>query len=165
MVPSRDPLLEIVTEAKRWRGIAESVVAERAPLPCTRDEFGTYWVTAGHHLREQIADDRLLASFLRVSLPPYAGGSVTLFRGENLDRWHSGNLGFAWSSNIDVARMFGRGLNAIRSGGVLLRATLELPAVISGPNDHSSYLGENQFTVDPFAATGIQELEVFPSIE
>ena len=59
---------------------------------------------------------------------------------------------------------FGSGLNAVGSGGVLLKAHFEPEAIISGPNAHSNYLGESQFTVDPFAVTTILATEFFPAI-
>jgi hypothetical protein len=58
--------------------------------------------------------------------------------------------------------MFGAGLNAVGTGGVLLRSTFEPAAIISGPGAHSLYLGENQFTVDPFFAHGVQCIAEFP---
>lgn len=127
-------------------------------------QFGTYWIEAGHHMREQIGDDRLLVCLLRHLLPPYEGEAIELFRGENRDRWKSGAIGLAWSANAETARMFGSGLNAVSSGGVLLKAHFEPEAVISGPNAHSKYLGESQFTVDPLAVTTISATEFFPAI-
>ena len=59
--------------------------------------------------------------------------------------------------------MFGRGLNAVGAGGVLLRARFEPEAIISGPNAHSNYLGEKQFTIDPFAQTAIAAVEFYPA--
>lgn len=127
--------------------------------------FGTYWIEAGHHIREQVADDEFLMRLLRKMLPPYKGEGIELFRGENLDRWKSGAIGLAWTMNIDTARMFAGGLNAVCSGGVLLRAHVEPAAIISGPNTHSGYLGEAQFTVDPNSLRHVSALEFFPPIE
>jgi hypothetical protein len=113
-------------------------------------------------MREQIADDRLLVRLLRHLLPPYSGDALTLYRGENSTRWAAGSVGLAWTDKIDVARMFGGGLNAFNSGGVLLRGVFGPTAIISGTNAHSSYLGEAQFTVDPFGGAHIVVLETFP---
>lgn len=49
----------------------------------TMNQFGTYWIEAGHHMRQQIWDDRLLVCLLRHLLPPYEGEAIELFRGEN----------------------------------------------------------------------------------
>ena len=147
------------------RGAYAAVLLSKQELTvATRSAFGTYWIEAGHHIREQIADDQLLVQLLRHLLPSYEGNSIELFRGENNSRWKQKIVGFAWSPSADTARMFGRGLNAVNGGGVLLRAFFSPEAIISGPNMHSNYLGENQFTIDPFAETAISVIERYPSI-
>lgn len=158
------PLREI-TATSTWRGVVESFVLEFAPLHGDLEAFGTYWIEGGHRIREQVADDRLLTQFLRAVLQPYSGGSITLFRGENQDRLSAGSLGFSWTPDSKVAAMFASGINSIGSGGVLITATLGAPAIISGPNAHSLYLGEQQFTVDPFAVVGIRTVAVFPAMQ
>jgi len=151
--------LRQVTKDGRWRKIAASLIANEALVAQT--DFETYWIEGGHHIREQLGDDRALSKLLRVMLTPYSGGGIKLYRGENQDRLAVGALGFAWTSDVKVAEMFATGLNAVGSGGVLLSATLESPAIISGPNAHSSYLGEDQFTVDPFCGVTVQRVASF----
>ena len=85
-----------------------------------------------------------------------------MYRGENLGRWRAGILGFAWTPDVEVARMFAGGLNAVPPGGILLKGTVGPTSIISAPNDHSRRLQEHQFTVDPFSALELQEIEVFP---
>lgn len=157
--------LREVTNAGRWKEVAESVASGKQQSLSSLTDFDTYWIEAGHRIREQIENDRLLCDLLRRALPKYEGVAVTLFRGENIGRWKSGLVGFAWTGQLDVARMFGRGLNATQTGGVLLRATFEPCSIISGPNNHSQYLGETQFTVDPISAQGAEEIEVFPPLQ
>ena len=139
-----------------------SIVRGEIAPPISTSAFATYWIVAGHRMREQIADDLLLADLLRRTLPPYTGGTATLYRGENIDRWRAGALGFAWTPNAEVAQMFGRGWNAVSTGGVLLKGIFAPSSIISGPNEHSSYLQEEQFTVDPSLAHDVQEIEMYP---
>ena len=153
-----------IKEEGGWGAYAAFLLSEPQLPPAVIAQFGTYWIEAGHHLREQIADDHLLVLLLRRLLPPYEGGSIELFRGENRNRWEKQIIGLAWTENIDTARMFGRGLNAVDAGGVLLRARFEPEVIISGPNSHSNYLGEKQFTVDPFIQPGISVVEFYPAI-
>lgn len=153
-----------IKEQGHWGAYATFLLNEREMTSEAIAQFGTYWIEAGHHIREQIADDRILVRLLRHLLPPYEGEAIELFRGENRSRWESKVVGLAWTANPDTARMFGRGLNAIGTGGVLLKASFEPEAIISGPNSHSNYLGENQFTIDPFAGTAISVTEFFPTI-
>lgn len=151
-------------EQGHWGVYATSLLKMREITPEAIAQFGTYWIEAGHHIREQIADDRKLVRLLRHLLPPYEGKTLELFRGENRSRWESKAVGLAWTTCADTARMFGRGVNAVGTGGVLLKASFESKAIITGPNSHSSYLGENQFTIDPFAGTVISATEFFPAI-
>lgn len=155
-----DQFREITTK-REWRARALALIDTPRPQTSAA-EFGTYWIEGGHHIREQIADDRILASLLRHLLVPYEGGPVTLFRGENLDRWKAGCIGLTWTTDLDIAKMFGRGLNAVRSGGVLLRGHFGPEAIIAGPNVHSNYLGEGQFTIDPTHAQELIVIEDFP---
>lgn len=153
-----------ITRQGRWGAYATLLLDQHNLPPDAIEQFRTYWIEAGHHMREQIRNDRMLVRLLRHLLPYEGEEALNLFRGENRYRWESGVSGLAWTTNLETARMFASGLNAVSSGGVLLKVLLEPAAIISGPNDHSSYLGESQFTVDPFAITAIFAMEFFPAI-
>jgi len=155
--------LRQVTRDRGWKAYALSLLSSSAGCSNFPEDFATYWIEGGHHIREQLADDRLLVRLLRHALPSYEGPALTLWRGENVDRWESQQTGFAWTSELEIARMFGRGLNAVNSGGLLLEGRFEPAAIISGPSDHSHYLGEGQFTVDPRYASSLAVVERFPS--
>lgn len=157
-----DELREI-TEKRAWRALALALLKDAKPCEDAAAQFSTYWVEGGHHIREQIEDDLVLVRLLRHILPTYEGVALTLYRGENLGRWLAGKVGFAWTADIEVARMFGRGLNSVCSGGVLLKGYFQQAAIIAGPNAHSAWLGEGQYTVDPlFFENAINVEEVFP---
>lgn len=149
------------TEQKGWKLCAQLLLDVPNISVEMKEEFGTYWIEAGHHIREQISDDRYLVRFLRHLLPPYNGDALVLFRGESLERWIAGAVGLAWTPKSEVARMFARGLNSVGSGGVLLTGRFEAKAIISGSNAHSCYLGENHLTVDPFSGTSLTAIERF----
>ena len=156
--------LRDITKASRWRDVARDVVLGRGCLASAEDQFGTYWIEAGHRIREQVSDDDLLSKMLRQLLPRYDGGQVILYRGENLSRWRDGKVGFSWTKEADVARMFGRGLNARGTGGVLLRGIFSPASIICGPNSHSKYLQEEQFTVDPSMTPSLEIVEEYPPL-
>lgn len=152
------------TKNEAWKSRALLLLNEPSPQPEIAEQFGIYWIEGGHRIREQIADDRNLVCLLRHMLPPYEGNALTLFRGENQARWEAGQVGLAWTSDIDVAKMFGRGLNSVLSGGVLLEGCFEPEAIIAGPNVHSCYLGEGQYTIDPSYVANVIVIKKFPSI-
>ena len=153
-----------ITKQKGWQSQAVLMLSHVDYSVTVIEAFSTYWVEAGHHIRAQIDDDLILLRLLRHLLPRYNGQAIELFRGENRARWASKAIGLAWTPSREIARMFGRGLNAVNSGGVLLRAWFEPEAIVAGPNAHSTHLGESQFTVDPSLSAQIEALEFFPPI-
>jgi hypothetical protein len=143
----------------KWRDVAAQLMSGSIRWPVSVEDFETYWIEAGHRIREQVADDTLVCELL----PPYRGDAMTLYMGENRSRFARGKIGLNWTTEVDVARMFASGLNAIDGGGVLLRARFFGSKIIAGPNAHSIYLQEYQFTVEPPPLETIDELEYFPS--
>ena len=156
--------LRQITSSTRWRDIAEAVALRHEAPPASEHDFGTHWIEAGRSIREQVADDKLLCRLLRLALPKYVGGTVTLYRGENINRWKAGTVGLAWTPDLKVARMFGSGLNAVETGGVLLQGTFAPTSIISSPGAHSRYLQEEQFTVEPSLALDLKVIEKYPPL-
>jgi hypothetical protein len=142
-------------EAKTWRSRFQVILQN----PRLRSHFHTTWTECGHRIREQLDDDQVLAAALRMMLPRYEGSMLEVYRGENIDRWEAGRVGFCWTTNVEVARGFGRGLNAVKLGGVLLRCVVGREAVITGPSAHSIYLGEHEVTVDPSRLDDVEAIE------
>lgn len=146
-----DPIrreFERTTDSGQWETKAQHLVAAPRQDLQYQQKFHAYWTYQGRRIREQINDDRLLIAMLRTVLPRYSGPDLTLYRGENLDRWKDSRVGVCWSSSIETARMFGSGLNATKSGGLLLKSDVPRNKILSGPSEHSQYLDESEFTVD-----------------
>ena len=129
-----------------------------------KSEFHLQWTVSGHRMREQLNDDEALLNMLRCWLPTYVGPNLTLFRGENVDRWRCNKVGMCWTTDSGTAKMFARGLNAVHSGGVLLQCDVPLAAIIAGPSSHSLYLDEAEFTVDPRLLTDVKIVEEYPAV-
>lgn len=155
--------LRQITNEQRWNLKAEALLAEHSFSQDFIEAFHTTWTVAGHHIRSQVGDDRMVVKLLRRLLPKYDGPNVRLYRGENLERWREKKVGFCWTRSIETARMFGRGLNATGIGGVLLVCQCSVASIITGPSKHSEYLGEEEFTIDPFGIVGIVVVETYPS--
>jgi len=156
--------MERLTELNLWRATANEIVLHHSQCIFSAKQFHQYWTTAGHHIRHQINDDKLLVQMLRLIMPNYDGPSLLLFRGENAEHWKIGRIGLCWSNQMRIAYIFGSGLNAENlSGGVLLKCYISASAIISGPSKHSINLGEHEYTVDPNMLHDIEVIDRFPS--
>lgn len=129
--------------------------------PADSKSFYTKWTESGHKLRELVADDHLLIDMLRIWLPPYIGADQTLYRGESIERWETGNTGACWTTQYEVAKMFASGLNNVGKGGVLLSTSAPAASIVAGPSDHSVYLQEYEYVVDMRCINQISPAEKF----
>lgn len=160
-VPSRE---DAKPNGLRWVEALERVAAECICNEQHREHCLTSWVTHGGRIREDIGDDKLLVQLLREVLPRYEGPSLTLYRGESWERFQDSRIGLCWSSQRHTAEMFGQGLNAYYpGGGVLLSATVDATAILSGPGKHSRWLGEAEYTIDPHRLTELEVLQRYPN--
>jgi hypothetical protein len=163
--PAKDEGVDRISRRRRWRPVLSAIATAAPTRPELQDAFHTLWTERGHRIREQIQDDAFLVSVLRLSLPQYGGGPVTLYRGESFSRWSSGVLGFAWSDKIATAGMFARGLNAAHDGGgVLLRVDASPEAIIASPGRHSLWLNEHEYVVDPKLLPSVEVLTRYPQV-
>ena len=114
-----------------------------------QEDVHTFWTEYGHRVREKMRDDLRLEHILRKTLPVYLGPKITLYRGENIERYRNQRIGFCWTENRETARIFARGLNSQHVGGILLKYYFETAQIIAAPSKHSVYLGEHEYTVAP----------------
>jgi len=154
-----------VTDEKRWKQEAANLLDTESFPEDFISDFHSAWTQAAHHIRSQIGDDIQLSKLLWHVLPRYTGPDVKLYRGENIDRFKEGSIGFCWTPSVETASMFGRGLNATGIGGVLLSCKCKSEWIISAPNEHSVRLGEKEHTVDPGKISGIKILSEYAPID
>lgn len=154
-----------ITKDRRWKGECELLFKQARFSKEFIEAFHTHWVESAHQIRSQVADDVCLIKLLRHIFPQYAGNSALLYRGESIDRFRVGSIGLCWTVSVEMARMFARGLNAVNSGGVLLSCVCDKDWIITGPNRHSKYLGEEEYIVDILKVTGIKATEKFKPLE
>lgn len=139
---------DVARHRVEWRGLVEELVAKPPMDRAMADRFHTQWHVCHHYIRELVDDDAQLMNMLWVWLPRYEGASLTLYRGENIDRLEAGRIGTAWTDKEEKASMFASGLNAVGKGGAILRTPAPAASIIAGPSKHSIYLGESEFTLD-----------------
>lgn len=156
-------LLGEVYRNGNWLEFVQRCIRHRLCTIELKKSFQLLWVEKGHNIRSQVNDDKNLLYVLRSLLPPYMGKGLWLYRGENLARFEIQKIGFCWTAKENIAKMFASGLNAYKTGGVLLKAWAPPTAIISGPNEHSKYLGEDEITVDALSVEKLQVLQKFPA--
>ena len=152
-------------ECLDWTEFVNTILVADQLAPEFQERFHLEWTVRGHHIRQSLRNDQILAKFLRSALPAYGGNGCVLYRGENLDRWSAGIIGFGWTTSEATARMFGRGLNAVSNGGVLLRTVASAESIIAGPSPHSHYLNEGEFTLEPALLRQIDVIEQYDQTE
>ncbi len=97
-----------IESAGIWRPAIMALDQTSPPTPEFSECFYTQWTAKGRQIREQVGDDGMLLNALRNLLPRYDGPGLRLYRGENIDRWEQGVVGFAWTQKKDIALMFAR---------------------------------------------------------
>lgn len=133
-----------------WASVFQYIYEYHKELEFCKDKIHTLWTANGGHLRRKIKNDNLIAKVLKLTLPGYTGEGLILYRGECCFLFEQGKIGFCWTPDVDVATKFARGLNAIESGGVLLKAYAPSESIFSAPNEHSSkQMHEFEYTCDP----------------
>ena len=154
----------LVSDSFDWASFATSVL-NTDNLGCDfQERLHLEWTVRGHRIRQSFANDGKLIAFLRRGLPPYYGSNLVLYRGENLGRLRDGIIGLSWTTSEATARIFGRGLNTIHEGGVLLKTVASSEAIIAGPSQHSLYLNESEFTVEPALLSKVETIDRFDPI-
>ncbi len=148
-----------------WKPVFEGIANSNKSLNFQKDKIHTLWMVNGGHLRRKVKDDNLVAKVLSVSLPGYSGEGLILYRGECRFLYESGQIGFCWTPEIDVAKKFASGLNSIESGGVLLKVNAPSKAILAAPNDHSAkQMKEHEYTCNPNLLENIELIEIYEKI-
>lgn len=147
----------------KWGPVFQYISENHKELKFHKDKVHTLWTVNGGHLRRKIKNDKLIAKVLSLALPGYTGEGLVLYRGECRFLFESDQIGFCWTPYVDVAAKFASGLNAIESGGVLLKAYAPSAAILSSPNAHSAIqMEEFEYTCDPGL---LENIEVIRSYE
>lgn len=149
-------------EESLWHPVFAYILDKQQKLSFDKQAIHTLWTVNGGHLRRKIKDDLLISKVLTVSMPGYDGDGVELYRGECRFLYESNMIGFCWTPDIDVAKNFASGLNALESGGVLLKAYAPPESIYASPNSHSAkQMEEFEFTCNPFLLKDIEVVKYF----
>lgn len=120
------------------------------------------WNTYGGDVRARIKNDALVLQVLKKSLPGYDGQGITLYRGESWFLFDQNQLGFCWTSNEDLATAYAKGLNAVESGGVLLKCHAPPHAILAAPDTPD--LASQHYICDSSQLLRVTTLGLFPKL-
>ncbi|RUR65894.1 hypothetical protein EJP67_02345 [Variovorax guangxiensis] len=148
--------------AAHWPTICSQMCSE-APTRELADLLRSRWTEYGGRIRVDTGDDALLVRALRAWLPMYRGPEMTLLRGESIERYQAGRLGFCWTPNRETAEMFASGLQAdYPGGGCLLQCLAPPDAILAAPDAHSRWLGEEEYVLDPTKLGDVEVVTRYP---
>jgi hypothetical protein len=149
-----------VDESDAWRLALRKVVELGSVRPEIQTAFVPIWVRH-KALPRAVRDRRVMADALRLLMPGrYAGPALTLFRGaDSIERRHH-RYGFAWSTDLPIARNFAqqRAHPALGMEGVVLR-TLAPPNAVLLVRLPGDSFDEGEVVVDPFRLGKIEIVE------
>lgn len=133
-----------------WRDALAQLHSGPSPNEKIGADLRWFWITYGFHVAESLKGDLILIDLFKRHHPPYAGGAVALYRGELAERHHRHIYGFAWTPNRTVAQMFASRRQSLGEGNsVVLQLIASPEMIVAVPTQHSSYLGEDEYLVDP----------------
>ena len=152
-------LWEARQDCSRWLALFQALAnVPRPSVDCRRAFFEVLTGDHGLRIRDHFSVDPLVPAALANLAPGYSGPPVELFRGERWSNHLNKAYGFSWTTIRKAAEMFANGLNCFPpDGGVLLTTIAPARAILSEPNDHSRYLGEDEYVVD---RRGLKEVAV-----
>ncbi len=144
--------------AQTWR----AAFALLAQLPhdtvFDKPRIAACWRQVGGDIRAMLRDDALCLQVLRLAMPGYHGEGLTLYRGESWFLFDEHSIGLCWTTSEDLARRYASGVNAVDSGGVLLRAYAPAAAVLAAP----SQAEDPVWLCDPSQLLRLTTLALFP---
>jgi len=143
-------------DARLWREAFTYLSSINDDSIFVKDKVRSLWLIYGSDLRARIKDDNLILKVLQKSLPGYSGDGWTLYRGESWFLFDNDQIGFCWTASEDIATTYAKGLNAVESGGVLLKCYAPAEAILAIEN--------NVFICDPTYLLRLSTLALFPKL-
>lgn len=145
-----------VVDAKLWQQAFEYIARLSDDTVFHKVKIATLWSQYGGDLRARIKNDRLILDVLKKTMPCNSGASQALYRGESWFLFDQNQIGFCWTASETIATSYAKGLNAVDSGGVLLKCFAPAEAILA--IDHGVCI------CDPTQLLRITTLALFPKL-
>jgi hypothetical protein len=151
--PNFEAVIQALNRHDCWRDALDQL-QRAAPDSRIGSALLSFWFTYGlcSIPRALKSDLAYPVDAFRCFLPPYPGPAVTLYRGELESRHEAGIYGISWTPRLEVARMFARRRWPDEGRGVVLQLEATPDMIVAAVSDHSQhtlYLGEDEYLVDP----------------
>lgn len=150
-----------VSDASLWRETFSYLARVDDDSIFLKEKIQALWLVYGGDLRAKVKDDNLILQVLRKAMPGYSGDGVTLYRGESWFLFDQDEIGLCWTTSEEQATLYAKGLNAVESGGVLLKCYAPAEAILAAPESGLSSPG-NVFICDPGKLLRMTTLGLFP---
>jgi hypothetical protein len=151
------------TDAALWRETFDYLASVSDDSIFQKEKIQSLWSTYGGDLRAKLKDDALILKVLKRALPEYSGDGLTLYRGESWFLFDQNQIGFCWTTAEEIATTYAKGLNAVESGGVLLKCYAPQEAILAAPaQDFSSQ--RSVYICDPNKLLRLTTLALFPKL-
>lgn len=151
------------TDAALWRETFAYLTSVDDDSTFIKEKIQALWLTYGGDLRAKIKDDTLVLQVLKKALPGYAGEGLTLYRGESWFLFDQDAIGFNWTPSEEIASTYAKGLNAVESGGVLLKCFAPAESILAAPESIHPANG-NVFICNPGKLLRLTTLALFPKL-
>jgi hypothetical protein len=151
-------------DARLWRQTFEYIVQMQDLPGIDKSLITALWYQYGGDLRALIKNDALVLSVLKKCLPnahPHQANGITLYRGESWFLFDQNQIGFCWTPSEALATTYAKGLNAVESGGVLLKCFAPADAILAAPAT-AGEIKQNLYICDPGRLLRLTTLALFP---
>jgi hypothetical protein len=142
-----------------WREALSRLTTGTSPNEVVGRALLWFWISYGFHVGSSLKGDPILVDVFKYLLPPYRGPALKLYRGELHSRHLERIYGISWTPKLDVANMFANRRSGVDGRGVTLELEATPDMIAASPGEHTSWLGEEEYVIDPRLIRGVRVLD------
>jgi len=143
-----------------WReALSQLITSTTSPNETMGRALLSFWISYGFHIAPALKGDLILVDAFKHLVPPYRGPALKLYRGELHSRHLERVYGISWTPKLSVATMFADRRRDIEGLGVKLEIEATPDMIAASPGEHTSWLGEEEYVIDPRLIRAVQVLD------